>query len=115
MAVISLVIAMLSFVLVERPIRRIQTFVRRPSLGLVGGGVLVATSLATVALAGPVFASLHAAGPPVARPVLISHGTTSLTAQLSADLRAGVQTRRVPSNLDPSITAAPGAKSGRWT
>ena len=106
MAVISLVIAVLCFVLVERPIRRIQTFVRRPSLGLAGGGVLVATSLASVALAGPVFASLHSSGPPVARPVLVSHGTRSLTAQLSADLRAGVQTRRVPSNLDPSITAA---------
>ncbi|MGZ4217897.1 MAG: SGNH hydrolase domain-containing protein [Solirubrobacteraceae bacterium] len=106
MAVISLVIAVLSFVLVERPIRRIQTFVRRPSLGLAGGGVRVATSLASVALAGPVFASLHASGPPVVRPVLVSHGTTSLTAQLSADLRAGVQTRRAPSNLDPSVTAA---------
>jgi peptidoglycan/LPS O-acetylase OafA/YrhL len=106
MAVISLVIAVLSFVLVERPIRRIQTFARRPSLGLVGGGALVATSLTSVALAGPVFASLHA-GPPVAQPVLVSHATKSLTAQLAADLRAGVQTRRVPSNLDPSVTAAP--------
>jgi peptidoglycan/LPS O-acetylase OafA/YrhL len=106
MAVISLVIAMLSFVLVERPIRRMQMFVRHPSLGLAGGTALVASSLAAVALAGPVFASLHAGGPPVARPVLVSHGTTSLTAQLSADLRAGVQTRRVPSNLDPSVTAA---------
>ena len=107
MAVISLVIAVLCFVLIERPIRRMQTFVRRPSLGLAGGAVLVAASLAAVALAGPVFASLHSSGPPVARPVLVSHGTRSLTAQLSADLRAGVQTRKVPSNLDPSITAAP--------
>ena len=82
MAVISLVIAVLCFVLIERPIRRMQTFVRRPSLGLAGGAVLVATSLAAVALAGPVFASLHSAGPPVARPVLVSHGTRSLTAQL---------------------------------
>ncbi len=107
MAVISLVIAVLCFVLIERPIRRMQTFVRRPSLGLAGGAVLVATSLGAVALAGPVFASLSASGPPVAQPVLVSHGTRSLTAQLSADLRAGVQTKRVPSNLDPSITAAP--------
>ncbi len=107
MAVISLVIAVLCFVLIERPIRRMQTFVRRPSLGLAGGAVLVAVSLAAVALAGPVFASLHSSGPPVARPVLVSHGTRSLTVQLSADLRAGLQTKRVPSNLDPSITAAP--------
>jgi peptidoglycan/LPS O-acetylase OafA/YrhL len=107
MAVISLVIAVLCFVLIERPVRRMQTFVRRPSLGLAGGAVLVATSLGAVALAGPVFASLSASGPPVAQPVLVSHGTRSLTAQLSADLRAGVQTKRVPSNLDPSITAAP--------
>jgi len=107
MAVISLLIAVLCFVLIERPVRRMQTFVRRPSLGLAGGAVLVAISLGAVALAGPVFASLSAAGLPVARPVLISHGTRSLTAQLAADLRAGVRTRAVPSNLDPSITAAP--------
>ncbi len=107
MAVISLVIAVLCFVLIERPIRRMQTFVRRPSLGLAGGAVLVAASLGAVALAGPVFASLSASGPPVAQPVLVSHGTRSLAAELSADLRAGVQTKRVPSNLDPSITAAP--------
>jgi peptidoglycan/LPS O-acetylase OafA/YrhL len=107
MAVISLVIAVLCFVLIERPIRRMQTFVRRPSLGLAGGAVLVATSLGAVALAGPVFASLSGSGPPVAQPVLVSHGTRSLAAELSADLRAGVQTKRVPSNLDPSITAAP--------
>jgi peptidoglycan/LPS O-acetylase OafA/YrhL len=105
MALISLVIAVLSFVLVERPIRRIQTFVRHPSLGLTGGAVLVATSLAAVALARPVFASLHA-GPSVAPPVLVSRGTTPLTAQLSADLRVGVRARRVPSNLDPSVAAA---------
>jgi hypothetical protein len=106
-ALIALVIAVLSFVLVERPVRRMQLFVRRPSLGLTGGAALVATSLGAVALAGPVFASLHAGGPPVAAPVLVSQGTTSVTAQLAADLRAGVQTRRVPSNLNPSITAAP--------
>lgn len=105
MALISLVIAVLSFVLVERPIRRMQLFVRRPSLGLTGGAALVASSLAAVALAGPVFASLHA-GPPVAPPVLVSSGSTTLTAQLSADLRAGVRTQRVPSNLDPSVTVA---------
>ena len=105
MALISLAIAVLSFVLVERPIRRMQTLVRHPSLGLTGGAVLVATSLAAVALARPVFASLHS-GPPVAAPVLVSRGTTPLTAQLSADLRAGVRTRRVPSNLDPSVTVA---------
>jgi peptidoglycan/LPS O-acetylase OafA/YrhL len=104
MAVISLVIAVLSFVLVERPIRRLQMFVRHPSLGLAGGAILVASSLAAVAVARPVFTSLNS-GPPVARPTLVSHGTP-LIAQLSADLRVGVRTERVPSNLDPSLTAA---------
>jgi peptidoglycan/LPS O-acetylase OafA/YrhL len=105
MAVISLVIAVLSFALVERPIRRMQMFVRHPSLGLTGGAMLVASSLAAVAVARPVFASLNS-GPPAGRPILVSHGTTPLIAQLSADLRAGVRSERVPSNLDPSLTAA---------
>ena len=37
-AVVSLVIAVMSFVLLERPIRRIQIVVRRPALGLGAGG-----------------------------------------------------------------------------
>jgi peptidoglycan/LPS O-acetylase OafA/YrhL len=39
-AVVSLVIAVMSFVLLERPIRRIQIVVRQPALGLSAGGVL---------------------------------------------------------------------------
>jgi peptidoglycan/LPS O-acetylase OafA/YrhL len=103
MSVISLVLAVISFVFIERPTRRMQIIVRRPSLGLTGAAALVATSLAAVALAGPVFASLRV-GRRVAPPPPLSGN--SLGAQLAADLREGVSTRSVPSNLQPSLTAA---------
>jgi peptidoglycan/LPS O-acetylase OafA/YrhL len=104
MAALSLVLAIMSFVLVERPIRRMQTIVRRPSLGLAGGAALIAASLAMVALSGPVFASLSA-GPAVAAPA-VPAGKQLTAAQLAVDLRQGVRTRKVPSNLDPPLTAA---------
>ena len=102
MAALSLVLAVLSFAFVERPIRRMQMIVRRPSLGLGLGGALIATSLAVVAISGPAFASLHygkAVPPPT--------GGKKLTVQqLALDLNAGVKTRVVPRNLVPSLTAA---------
>lgn len=50
MAGISLVLAVISFVLVEQPIRHMQLVVRHPSIGLAGGATLVAASLSVVAL-----------------------------------------------------------------
>ena len=103
-AAVSLVIAALSFVLVERPIRRVQIAVRRPTLGLATGAAFVASSLGVVAIATPVFASLHAGAavpPPRQGP------NRQLTSkQLATDLRMAVNVRRVPSNLEPSLTAA---------
>jgi peptidoglycan/LPS O-acetylase OafA/YrhL len=108
MAALSLVVAIISYICVERPIRRIQVIVRRPSLGLVGGAALIATLLAVVTLASPVFASLRY-GPPAKAPTLT--GTNSMAAELAADLREGVATRRVPANLEPSLMSASQDKS----
>jgi peptidoglycan/LPS O-acetylase OafA/YrhL len=101
MAAVSLLFAVLSFIFVETPIRRMQSFVRHPSLGLSGGAVLIATSLAVIALSGPAFASLHFGR--WVRPVT----NVGLTPQrLAADLREGVSERTVPPNLDPSLAPA---------
>jgi len=104
MAALSLVFAVLSFVFVERPIRRMRGIVRRPSLGLAGGVTLIATTLAVATLATPVLASLHFGQP--APPPNVGPGHRLTLKQLASDLRAGVNTRAVPSNLDPRLTAA---------
>jgi peptidoglycan/LPS O-acetylase OafA/YrhL len=102
LAALALVFAVLSFVFVERPIRRMRGIVRRPSLGLAGGGALIATALTVAVVAGPVFASLH-----FGKPAPPPHGGKSLTVkELAADLRAGANTRTVPSNLEPRLTVA---------
>jgi len=104
MAGLSLIIAVISFVLVEQPIRHMQLVVRHPSVGLAGGAALVAASLSVVALSGPMFVTLTS-GKAVAAPRVNSSVTTP-TQQLSADLREGVATREVPRNLNPPLTAA---------
>jgi peptidoglycan/LPS O-acetylase OafA/YrhL len=104
MAAVSLMIAVLSFVLVEQPVRRMKAIVRRPSLGLGAGAALIAAPLAVVALSGPALASLHF-GAAVAPPTLGSGQKLTLR-QLALDLRAGARTRAVPSNLDPPLTSA---------
>jgi len=104
MAVLSLVLAVISFVLVEQPVRRMQLVVRHPSVGLAGGATLVAAALSVVALSGPMFVTLSA-GQAVAAP-RINTGTTTPVQQLAAVLREGVTTRNVPRNLDPPLTAA---------
>jgi SGNH domain (fused to AT3 domains) len=104
MAGFALLLAALSFVLVERPIRRIQVVVRRPALGLGCGAALVGICIGVAALSGPVFASLRA-GVAVAAPALdASHPLTA--AQLARDLRAGARTMKVPANLSPPLTSA---------
>jgi peptidoglycan/LPS O-acetylase OafA/YrhL len=107
LAAISLVIAAISFIFIERPIRRMQFIVRRPTLALAGAGTLVATSLLVVALAVPVFAQVPTGPRAVALTPL--HGS-SMSAELATDLREGLAIRRMPSNLEPSVWAAAGDK-----
>lgn len=104
-AAVSLLIAVLSFVLVERPIRRIQLVVRRPALGLAGGGVLAACAIGIVALSNSLV-SLAVPKAAAAR-VLTASAPGGLTAsQLRADLIAGAKTRGAPSNLQPRLSSA---------
>jgi peptidoglycan/LPS O-acetylase OafA/YrhL len=99
-ALVSLVIAVMSFVLLERPIRRIQIVVRRPALGLSAGGVLAAGAVAIVVLSGSLVGPLvSAAAAPVKLPVPYK------LASLRADLIAGARTVGVPSNLRPALSA----------
>jgi peptidoglycan/LPS O-acetylase OafA/YrhL len=109
MVAISLAVAVVCFFLIERPIRRMQLIVRRPALGLAAGAALVGTTLGAIALSGPVFASLPL-GPPAASPALAAHHTLTAS-KLAGDLREGVRTRRVPSNLTPPLTDASKAVS----
>jgi hypothetical protein len=105
MAALSVLFAVLAFVLVERLIRRMQPIVRRPALSLAGGGALLATSLAAVSFSGPL-AALRPA-PAVAAP----SGSPRLTvSQLAADLRRGANIRKVPANLDPPLRTAADAR-----
>jgi peptidoglycan/LPS O-acetylase OafA/YrhL len=99
-AVVSLVIAVMSFVLLERPIRRIQIVVRRPALGLGAGGVLAASAMAIVVLSGSLV------GPLVSKAAAPSRLTVPhKLALLRADLIAGARTIEVPSNLRPPLSA----------
>ncbi len=103
-AVVSLVIAAMSFVLLERPIRRMQIVVRRPALGLSAGGVLAAAAIAIVVLSGSLV------GPLVSNAAAPSRLTVPhKLAALRADLIVGVRTIKVPSNLRPPLTAMPSA------
>jgi peptidoglycan/LPS O-acetylase OafA/YrhL len=99
-AALSLVIAVVSFVVLERPIRRIEIVVRRPAVGLGAGGVLAAIAIAIVALSGSLVGSLASTGAAPAR-LAAAHKLASLR----ADLIAGVRTIKVPSNLRPPLDA----------
>ena len=99
-AAVSLVIAVMSFVLLERPTRRIQIVVRRPALGLGAGGLLTASAIAIVVLSGSLV------GPLVSTAAAPSRLTVpNNLASLRADLIAGARTNAVPSNLRPSLSA----------
>jgi peptidoglycan/LPS O-acetylase OafA/YrhL len=103
-AAVSLVIAVLSFVLVERPIRRMQVVVRRPGLGLTCAGLLAAAAVGIVALSGSLVGPL-VSGAAAATPALTAQNQLT-PAQLSADLLAGAKTSAVPSNLTPPLATA---------
>ncbi|MGZ4180420.1 MAG: acyltransferase family protein [Solirubrobacteraceae bacterium] len=103
-AAISLLVAIASFVLVERPIRRIQVIVRRPALGIACGGALAATAVAAVALSGTLVGPLSTSSAAAAPRLTQSHAPPAR--QLMVDLATGVKTRTVPSNLDPPLDKA---------
>jgi hypothetical protein len=103
-AALSLAIAVVSFVLVERPIRRMQTIVRHPVLGLACGGGLVAGALAVISLSSSLVAPLSA-GAAVPPPALAAHHVLT-PSQLAVDLAAGAHTNKVPSNLTPRLAVA---------
>ncbi len=97
----SLVIAVMSFVLLERPIRRIQIVVHRPAVGLSAGGLAIAIAIAIVVLSGSLAAPLASSS---AAPVRLSALHKRAAASLRADLLAGARTIRVPSNLRPALS-----------
>ena len=101
-AVVSLVIAVMSFVLLERPIRRIQIVIRRPAVGLGAGGVLAAIAIAIVALSGSLVGPLASTA---AAPARLTAQHKSASSSLRADLIAGARTIKVPSNLRPPLSA----------
>ena len=101
-AVVSLVIAVMSFVLLERPIRRIDIVVRRPALGLGAGGVLAAIAIAIVALSGSLVGPLASTA---AAPAGLAARHKLASSSLRADLIASARTIKVPSNLRPPLSA----------
>lgn len=108
LAALALVLAVLSFVLVERPVRRMTLIVRRPAIGLAGAATLVATSLAVAALSAPSLAVVDTGAPVAAPAVGVSHRLTEQ--QLAKDLVAGTEIRKLPSNLNPPLRSATDAK-----
>ncbi len=101
-AVASLVIAVMSFVLLERPIRRIEIVGRRPALGLGVGGALAAIAIAIVALSGSLVGPLASKD---AAPARLTAQHKLASSSLRADLIAGARTIKVPSNLRPPLSA----------
>ena len=101
-AVVSLVIAVMSFVLLERPIRRIEIVVRRPAVGLGAGGVLAAIAIAIIALSGSLVGPF---GSTAAAPARLTAQHRLASSSLRADLIAGARTIKVPSNLRPPLGA----------
>jgi peptidoglycan/LPS O-acetylase OafA/YrhL len=99
-AAVSLVVAVMSFVFLERPIRHIQVVVRRPALGLGAAGVLAVVAIAVVTISGSLVGPLTSTGAAPAR-LAAAHTVTSLR----ADLIAGTRTIKVPSNLRPPLDA----------
>ena len=103
-AALSLIPAVLSYTLVERPLRRVQVIVRRPALGLFGGGALAAATLGVVVIGGSLVAPLTSRA---ATSRIWPRATTSLTAaKLAADLDAAARSHRVPSGLQPPLATA---------
>jgi peptidoglycan/LPS O-acetylase OafA/YrhL len=101
-AVVSLLIAVMSFVLLERPIRRIEIVARRPALGLGAGAALAATAIAIVALSGSLIGPLASTA---AAPVTLTAQRKLASSSLRADLIAGARTIKMPSNLRPRLSA----------
>jgi peptidoglycan/LPS O-acetylase OafA/YrhL len=125
----ALCVSVLSYYFVERPTRRIQLVVRRPVLGLAGGGGLAVTSVMVVLLSGWTLPSLAPTGAPTLpalapanaqapagahapasdqarRGATVATSAVLTPAQLSTDLVTGVKTTKAPSNLTPALGVA---------
>jgi hypothetical protein len=89
--------AMLFAVMMRRMRRRVSD----PGARRAGGAALLLTSIAVVALAGPVLAAPHSSKAPQRNPI----GNLT-TRRLSADLRKAVELRSVASNLNPPLSVA---------
>lgn len=100
MARLMVVLAFVSVILVAGAIGRVRTVVCCPRLGLRGGMLLIAGTLAAMTLSGPVFA---AAQSPSIAPPRVGTDQDLTESQLAADLRDGARTQTVPANLDPPL------------
>lgn len=99
---VALVIAVVSFVLVERPVRRLQIVVRRPAVGLTCAGALAGGTIGIVAISGLLVGPLVAPNAGDARALSTDPPLTQL--HLTADLIQGARTTKVPSSLRPSLS-----------
>ncbi len=97
---IALGLAVISYRLIEVPIRRMPRLVQQPSRGLVGGLGLIGATLGAVFLVTAALPSLVGAG---AATRLVVNGSGLTLAGLQADLAEGLKTTAVPRNLVPSL------------
>ncbi|HLZ37533.1 MAG TPA: SGNH hydrolase domain-containing protein [Mycobacteriales bacterium] len=122
--VATLVLAQVTVVAVEDPVRFSRPLTLRPAASLATGAALtsaaVVTSLLTATLVPPVAGHGVAAAAvqlPAARPAAAvrprgeATGVSPLQARVSFAVAQGVGIRAVPANLDPSLTRAPADKA----
>jgi hypothetical protein len=82
-----------------------QIVVRRPVLGLTCAAILAGVAVGVVAFSNSLISPLVSTAAPVVLPApTVSNQLTA--SQLAADLKAGAQTKAVPSNLTPSLATA---------
>ncbi len=100
---IAVVLSVVSFVLVERPIRQLS--LRKPIWLAPGLGLSAATALAAVVFAATLPALNGSGEPAEAAPVTASAGKSQATT-VTAALEAGLGVQQVPSNLTPRLEKA---------
>jgi peptidoglycan/LPS O-acetylase OafA/YrhL len=104
-AVVALLLAVVTYHLVEHPVRRIESLAVTPWRGLALGGALSAVTVAVslvLAVSPPVPDGATPGAPAAA-------GTQPVTAEaLTAALDAGSRTRAAPADLAPSLAAVRG-------
>ena len=107
--VISLAFAVLSYLVVEQPLRKAKPLLRRPRLALAGVVPLVSLAVGAIVASSLTLPVLEGTGA-AARPALGPTGELTL-AQLENDLRAAAKPGPVPVNLTPTLSAAPEAQA----